>query len=75
MPASIPRSPAVKMPSLIHRGYLYAQKYVPPVVDADGKGVIRELPGHTSHRRMTHAQAWKQGYLTALREIRDAKKA
>lgn len=44
--------------SLIHQGYLYAQK--------------RVKPGHsepsTSELRMYGAEAWKQGYLQAQRD-------
>jgi hypothetical protein len=50
--------------SLIHRGYLYAQKHVK----------VSELwpSAARSELRITHAEAWKQGYLQARR---DAKKA
>lgn len=51
--------------SLIHRGYLYAQKRcvmatrgnIPPV----------------SEQRMTIAEAWKQGYLQSRRDAKKAK--
>jgi hypothetical protein len=48
--------------SLIHRGFLYAQKRIHGAQSFEGISAVR----------MSHAEAWKQGYLAARR---DAKKA
>jgi hypothetical protein len=50
--------------SLIHRGFLYAQKRVHGAQPFEG--ISARLM-----RTMSHAEAWKQGYLAARR---DAKK-
>ena len=49
--------------SLIHRGYLYAQKHVVPI----------EQAVDVSARRMKTAEAWRQGYLAARRDAKKAK--
>ncbi len=52
-----------RTPSLIHRGYLYAQKH------ADVSAASN--PTERTRLRMSHAEAWRQGNLQARR---DAKK-
>lgn len=48
--------------SLIHRGFLYAQKRVHGAHTFEGISAVR----------MSHAEAWRQGYISGRR---DAKKA
>lgn len=59
---------ARRTPSLIHRGYLYAQKR-PMAENAHEDNCLNS--GERTRRRMTVAEGWKQGYLQARR---DAKK-
>lgn len=56
-------------PTLIHRGYLYAQKHVQPAPLFDGKVT------HTSDERMKHAVTWRAGYLAAQVDRRRRKLA
>jgi len=51
--------------SLIHRGYLYAQKRVTPETIANLDGV--------SGLRMKLAEAWRQGNLQARRDAKKTK--
>jgi len=53
---------ARRQPSLIHRGYLYAQKRQPSAFPA---GV------EPSTVRMTYARAWRDGYLAAQRDAKN----
>lgn len=52
-------------PTLIHRGYLYAQKHVSLVPLFKSDGVV-----HVSDVRMSHAKAWRMGYLAAQVDAR-----
>jgi len=54
-----------RTPSLIHRGYLYAQKRV-KVSELWPSAARREL-------RLSHAEAWKQGYLASKRDAKKTK--
>lgn len=49
---------ARRKPSLLHRGYLYAQKRV------------HLHPTILSDLRMDHAKSWRDGYLAAQRDAR-----
>jgi hypothetical protein len=53
--------------SLIHRGYLYAQKHI----RQRSRSVFEPDPGPpTSEQRMTVARAWREGYMSAQRDAR-----
>ena len=57
-----------RKPSLIHRGYLYAQgreRYPPATSGID--------PDSPSGRRMRDARVWRDGYLAAQRDAKKAK--
>lgn len=57
-----------RTPSLIHRGYLYAQARPTEATEFETNAANQAT---VSARRMKMAEAWKNGYLAALR---DAKK-
>ena len=56
--------------SLIHRGYLYAQKRPMGRTPNDDNAMN---PAERTRLRMSHAEAWKQGYLSARRDAKKAK--
>lgn len=51
-------------PTLIHRGYLYAQKHV------SSAPLFGMAPMTTSDARMLHAVTWRAGYLAAQVDAR-----
>lgn len=56
---------ARRTPTLLHRGYLYAQERVAPD--------IRVKPEITTRRRMRLAAAWKAGYMAAQNDAKRKK--
>jgi hypothetical protein len=56
-----------RTPSLLHRGYLYAQKR-----EANPPATSGPAPDSPSGRRMRDAKIWRDGYLAALRETKEA---
>ncbi len=57
-------------PTLIHRGYLYAQKRVVVPSQPLFDGVTIASATHASEVRMAHATTWRAGYLAAQVDAR-----
>ena len=61
-------------PTLLHRGYLYAQKRVTVPSQPLFDGKVTAGSTHTSEIRMEHAKTWRAGYLAAQVDRRRRKR-
>lgn len=57
-------------PTLLHRGYLYAQKRVTVQSQPLFDGKVTASSTHASEVRMAHAATWRAGYLAAQVDAR-----
>lgn len=62
-------------PTLIHRGYLYAQKHVTVASQPLFDGKVTTGSTNASEVRMAHAVTWRAGYLAAQVDRRRRKRA